>query len=162
MTEPVSPAANSSATADTEMTLLLSEYDQVKSEQRNRIQHRDGLVYTTLAALAAVVAATVSQHSAAILLLLPPVAIVLGWKYLSNDEKIGTASRYVRERLSPRVDEIVDVTGPVFGWESFHRAGVFRRVRRHVQRRLLCFREISLPLPSPHALGLLALRHSGH
>jgi hypothetical protein len=128
----MSQPAPQSAT-ETEVTLLLAEYDQVKGEQRGRIQHRDGLVYSTLAAMAAVIAATIGLHTAAVLLLLPPVAIVLGWKYLANDEKIGTAGGYVRDRIAPRLVEITGVTGTVFGWETGHQAGVFRRTRRYVQ-----------------------------
>ena len=132
MAQPTPVADDRDGTTDTEMTLILTEYDQVKGEQRNRIQHRDGLVYTTIAAMGAVIAATIGQHNAAVLLLLPPVAIVLGWKYLANDEKIGNANRYVREQLSPRAAEIAGVA-QVFGWESYHRTGVFRRARWLVQ-----------------------------
>jgi hypothetical protein len=126
-----SPAVD--AETKTEMTLLLAEYGEVKSEQRNRIQHRDGLVYTTLAAMAAVLAATFSVHDGAVLMVLPPLALVLGWKYLSNDEKIGTAGSYVRERLAVRAAELSGVAGPVFEWETYHRAGPFQFARRYVQ-----------------------------
>ncbi|WP_370949636.1 hypothetical protein AB5J62_19340 [Amycolatopsis sp. cg5] len=133
MAQPELPGTDSNSTAESELKLVLIEYDQVKSEQRNRIQHRDGLVYTTIAAMGAILAATISQRTTAVLLLLPPVGIVLGWKYLANDAKIGSANSYVRERLSPRATEITGSTGPVFGWETYHRVGVFHRARRFVQ-----------------------------
>ncbi len=55
---------------EVEKELILVEYGQLRSEQHARIQQRDGLVYTTPAAMAAVVAGTISQRTAAILLLL--------------------------------------------------------------------------------------------
>jgi len=119
--------------ASTEIALHLAEYSQIKSEQRERIQHRDGLVYTTITAMAAVVAATVQQHNAAVLLLLPPVVIVLAWKYLANDEKIGGARRYVGEQMAPRLALLAGATTTVFGWEDAHQNGVYRHVRRYVQ-----------------------------
>lgn len=119
--------------AEFEMSLHLAEYGQIKSEQRDRIQRRDGLVYTTLAAMAAVVAATLQQHDVAALLLLPPVVMVLGWKYLANDEKISAAGRYVRDHLAPRLAHLTNTSSPVFDWERSHREGVYGRVRRYVQ-----------------------------
>jgi len=133
MTQPELPSTDPNLAAERELKLVLTEYDHVKSEQRSRIQHRDGLVYTTIAAMGAVLAATISQHSVAVLLLLPPVSIVLGWKYLANDAKIGSANSYVRHRLSPRATEITGSTGPVFGWETYQRTGFFYQARRFVQ-----------------------------
>lgn len=117
---------------DPEVAVHLAEYDKIKSEQQSRIQHRDSLTYTTLAAMAATVAGTVQQHSAAVLLLLPPIAVVLGWKYLANDEKISSAGRYLRDQLAPRLTFLSNGTG-VFGWETAHRSGVYVRVRGYVQ-----------------------------
>lgn len=123
-----------SSTTEVEKELLLVEYGQLKAEQQARIQHRDGLVYTTLAAMAAVVAGTISQHATAVLLLLPPVALVLAWKYLAADEKIDGIARYIRDRLATRLATVTGLPAEqVFGWESAHHGGHFRRVRRYVQ-----------------------------
>jgi hypothetical protein len=113
--------------------LLLVEYEQVKGEQRARITHRDGLVYTTIAAMAGVIAAVISAKAAALLLVLPPVSVLLGWTYLTNDEKVSAAGRYVRERIGPRLEALANASEPVFGWEVAHRNGPRRRARKVMQ-----------------------------
>lgn len=117
----------------TEAQLLLAEYEQLKSEQRNRIQFRDGLMYTTLASLAATVAATIGLHTAATLLLLPPVSVLLGWKYLANDAKISAMGAYVRAELAPRLAELSGAATPVFGWEASHQRIHGRNIRMIMQ-----------------------------
>lgn len=158
---PDDPTAEARAT---ELKLILAEYDQIKSEQHSRIQARDGLVYTTMAAMAAVVAGTIQQHNTAVLLLLPPVALVLGWKYLANDEKISVAGEYVRDRMAPRLSELTGIAS-VFGWESAHRGGVHHPVRRHVQRLVDLMTFCALPVAAlvgfwttgPHPAGLVVV-----
>jgi hypothetical protein len=159
--QPDDPTAETRAT---ELKLILAEYDKVKSEQHGRIQARDGLVYTTLATMAAVIAGTIQQHNAAVLLLLPPVSLVLAWKYLANDEKISVAGEYVRDRMTPRLTELTGISS-VFGWESAHRGGVHRSVRRHVQRLVDLMTFWALPMAAlvgfwtigAHPAGLLVV-----
>lgn len=107
---------------------LLAEYDQLKGEQRARIRFRDSLMYTTLAAMAAVVAAALQAHSNLAFLLLPPVTVILGWKYVANDDKITAIGRYIQAQLAPRLTALVQQ--PVFGWETTHARG-----SRHPQAR---------------------------
>ncbi|MFI6099764.1 hypothetical protein ACIA8G_29755 [Lentzea sp. NPDC051213] len=114
--------------------LLTLEYERLKEEQKTRIGFRDNLVYATLASMAAVVAATLSARGQANLaLLLPPVALLLGWTYLVNDEKISAAGRYIRTELTPRLAALLPPGTPVFGWESFHRGDRRRRTRKVLQ-----------------------------
>lgn len=114
--------------------LLTLEYERLKEEQKTRIGFRDNLVYATLASMAAVIAATLSARGQANLaLLLPPVALLLGWTYLVNDEKISAAGRYIRTELAPRLAAELPRATPVFGWESFHRADPRRRTRKALQ-----------------------------
>ena len=115
--------------------VLLTEYEQLKQEQRARIGYRDKLVYLTLAATAAVIAAILQSHGQlSLLLLLPPVSLLLGWTYFSNDEKISSIGDYILHDLSARVsvEYKTDVT-EVFGWEMFHRSDARRRVRKGLQ-----------------------------
>ncbi|MEU5692013.1 hypothetical protein [Actinosynnema sp. NPDC020468] len=114
--------------------LLTLEYERLKEEQKTRIGFRDNLVYATLASMAAVIAATLSARGQANLaLLLPPVALLLGWTYLVNDEKISAAGRYIRTELAPRLAADLPPGTPVFGWESFHRGDRRRRTRKVLQ-----------------------------
>lgn len=112
--------------------LLVVEYEQLKKEQNSRIRTRDHLFIAMLTASAAVVAATLNAgNRPALLLLLPPVAAILGWTYLVNDEKISALGRYIRDELSPHLAE--HVGAPVFGWERVHRSDERRGTRKQLQ-----------------------------
>ncbi|OEV10559.1 hypothetical protein [Streptomyces nanshensis] len=120
----------------TEGQLLLAELQHLKSEQTARIGSRDHLMYATLAAMAGVLAAVFNsgQHPER-LLLLPPVAIVLGWTYLMNDQKVSAIGRYIRCELAPRLDGVVTRgstprhAASLLDWETTHR-GDRRRISR--------------------------------
>lgn len=115
-------------------SLLLIEYEQIKGEQRSRIGFRDNLIYAMVAATAAVLAGTLQSHgSRAYLLALPPAAVLLGWTYLVNDEKISAIGRYIRDSLGPQIESITQAQGKAFGWESAHRSDQRRRSRKRIQ-----------------------------
>ncbi|MEU6597362.1 hypothetical protein [Streptomyces flaveolus] len=112
--------------------LLLTEYQNVKDEQKTRIGFRDNLLYVTLTVVAAVIAAAAQAKQPAMLLALPPVCVVLGWTYLVNDQKISAIGAYVRGELGPRLAALAQAEGgEVFRWEAAHR-GDARRVSRKV------------------------------
>ncbi|MCM2415564.1 MULTISPECIES: hypothetical protein [unclassified Streptomyces] len=114
--------------------LLLAEYEHIKQEQRARIGFRDNLIYATLGVMAAVIGSTLARGGhLEMLLLLPPLSVVLGWTYLVNDEKISAVGRYIRDDLSPRLQELASVRTAVFGWESAHRRDTRRRSRKRFQ-----------------------------
>lgn len=113
--------------------LLLVEYEKLKDEQRGRIQHRDNLIYTTIAAASAVIAAAIAARTLALALLLPPVCVLLGWTYLANDAMVSAAGRYIRDQLAPRLAEPSGAAELVFGWETAHRTGPRRRARKVMQ-----------------------------
>lgn len=83
--------------------------------------------------MAGVIAAVISAKATALLLVLPPVTVLLGWTYVSNDEKVSAAGRYVRERIGPRLESLANASEPVFGWEAAHRNGPRRRARKVMQ-----------------------------
>lgn len=111
--------------------VLLAEYEQLKSEQKDRIRHRDGLMYSALAAMVAAIAGTSWLHSAVTLLALPPVAVLLGWTYLANDRHISAIGRYVATELAPRLAQQTG-TNRVFAWELARRTGS-ERARKIMQ-----------------------------
>lgn len=114
--------------------LLTLEYERLKEEQKTRIGFRDNLVYATLASMAAVIAATLSvRGNTNLVMLLPPVALLLGWTYLVNDEKISAAGQYIRTELAPRLAAELPPGTQVFGWEAFHRGDRRRRSRKLLQ-----------------------------
>jgi chromate transport protein ChrA len=113
------------------MTVLLAEYEQLKTEQAQRIGHRDQLVYATLTAAGAAVIGAVQAHTTALLLALPPVCALLGWTHLANDDKVSAIGRYLRHDLAPRLAGVVGE--PVLGWETSHRDERHRARRKVLQ-----------------------------
>jgi hypothetical protein len=101
----------------------LAEYKQLKTEQAGRIGTRDNLIYVTLVAIAGTLTITVTAHDAGYLLLVPPVATLLGWTYLMNDQKISAIGRCLREHPA--------LTG--MRWEREHTADGRHRSRKLIQ-----------------------------
>lgn len=115
-------------------TVLLTEYEQLKKEQVARINQRDNLIYTTLAAMAAVGYAVITGHQPGLMLALPPVCVLLGWTYIANDTKVSALGAYIRDDLGPRVGVAVGApTVPPFGWEHANHADRWRRYRKAMQ-----------------------------
>lgn len=130
----------------TESKVLLAEYDRLKEEQKTRIGFRDNLLYFTLAAATAVVAITAQSGQSRLLLSVPAICLILGWTYLVNDEKISAIGCYVRDRLGPRLGELISAHGAVFGWESYHRNVAGRTVRKRLQTAVDLFTYLVLPM----------------
>ena len=118
----------------TAASVLLNEYERIKDEQKSRIGFRDNLIYATLASMALVVGAALQGNgNSAMLVLMPPVALLLGWTYVVNDEKISAIGRYVRTDLGPRLAELVEGLDEPFGWETAHRSDRRRLSRKYLQ-----------------------------
>ncbi|MES9541459.1 hypothetical protein [Actinomadura sp. NPDC000600] len=118
----------------TAASVLLNEYERVKDEQKSRIGFRDNLIYATLASMAVVVGGAMRRSlDAELLVVMPPVALLLGWTYLVNDEKISAIGRYVRTDLSPRLAALVNGLDTPFGWEVAHRDDRRRKSRKLLQ-----------------------------
>ncbi|MET9340721.1 hypothetical protein [Nonomuraea sp. NPDC003804] len=116
---------------------LLSEYDALKAEERQRIGARGQLLYATLTAVAGISTVTTTVGQLGLLLLLPLAATVLGWVYVTNDHKITAIGRYLRDRLGPRLVGLIDDGSSdidVFKWENYHREDPHRPSRKRLQR----------------------------
>ncbi len=115
---------------------LIKEYEKLKDEQYKRIEFRDHMIYLTLAAIGTVFSFALEKPDLNIaLLVLPFLCIVLGWTYLSNDEKISAIGNYVRCCLVPKLaehssDEKLSLTGH---WEDYLRQDKSRRQRKWFQ-----------------------------
>jgi hypothetical protein len=116
------------------LEIYLHEFDKLKDEAIARIGFRDNMLYITLATVGAVASFAVSnpEHNYA-LLIIPWVCVVLGWTYLSNDEKVSAISTYFRDDLEPRV-RIASGTSAeqVFGWEWAYRNDPGRMSRKQI------------------------------
>ncbi|MFB6887724.1 hypothetical protein ACFCX4_00200 [Kitasatospora sp. NPDC056327] len=113
--------------------LLLAEYERVKEEQKTRIGFRDNLLYVTLAAMVTVLIGAAQTRQPALLLTLPAATSILGWTYLTNDQKISAIGLYVRTDLGPRLAALAGEPESLFDWESAHRSDGCRRQRKIIQ-----------------------------
>lgn len=130
--------------------LLVLEYERLKDEQRQRIGFRDNLIYANLVSLATVIAIVAgSGGKNYLLLLVPPVSILLGWTYLSNDIKVTSISRYIEKKLAVELELITGSRGDVFEWERFHRQHRYRRSWKVLQ---LAIDLLAFSLPALTAL----------
>lgn len=123
------------------LQVMLQEYTSLKTEQGARIGFRDNLLYTTIGAVGAIGAVALGGFNGGngpirhAFLLIPWVTAILGWTYLSNDEKITAIRRYIDKSLAPRIEALMDEGHKnfAFGWEHFHRGDSQRDVRKSLQ-----------------------------
>jgi hypothetical protein len=110
--------------------VLLTEYEQLKKEQNYRLRTRDYLPVAVLASSGAIVAAMFNfSNRVDLLLLIPVITVILGWIYLTNDEKISSIGKYIRTSISSRISSLLSEPG-IFGWENFHRSDSRRFLRK--------------------------------
>jgi len=114
--------------------ILLEGYKTLKSEQQARIGFRDNLLYVMLGAAGGILAFALSKDGPnAALLAIPWVALILGWTYLVNDEKISAIGQYIRGALEPELRNLTTSSESLLGWEVAHRSDQYRRERKFVQ-----------------------------
>ncbi|MBO3751950.1 hypothetical protein J5X84_38275 [Streptosporangiaceae bacterium NEAU-GS5] len=136
---------------------LLSEYDALKAEERQRISVRGQLLYATLTAVAGICTVTATVGRPELLLLLPLATTVLGWAYVTNEHKITAIGGYVHGRLAPHLLGLVDDGSrdiDLFTWEKYRREDPLRRSRKRLQ---LAADLVAFCVPPLTALGLLLL-----
>ncbi|MGM1058026.1 hypothetical protein [Saccharothrix sp. Mg75] len=113
---------------------LLAEYEALKAEQKSRIALRDRLTYTALATLTATLALVVQPPTRPhLLLLVPLVCLVLGWTYLTNDQKVSAIGDYLRRHLASALVGAGGREDAVLAWESVHRDTPLRRLDKSGQ-----------------------------
>ena len=101
---------------------VLAEYSALKTEQNVRIAMRDHILYANIGSIGALCYYSATpEHIQLGWLAISLVSFLLGWTYFSNDVKVTQIRRYIREKLSGRVNEADEDTCPLFGWESYHR-----------------------------------------
>jgi len=154
-------------------SLLLAEYERVKSEQAQRIGFRDNMLFVHLASTGAVASWVLSNasstHARFALLVIPWICIVLGWTYIVNDQHISRIGVYTREILERRArallqtvtsievteaDAKIFVIAELFGWETFHRTDANRTHRKKTQ---LIVDLLTFCVPGGLAIGVFGL-----
>lgn len=122
--------------SNSNIAFLVKEYEKLKDEQNKRIEFRDHMIYLTLGAIGAVFSFSLEKpefNSA--FLILPFICIVLGWTYLSNDEKISSIGKYIRDILLPKIDSVPaeHALSLKDNWDAYVRKDRRRRGRKQFQ-----------------------------
>lgn len=114
---------------------LLKEYEKLKDEQIHRIGFRDQMIYVSLGVTGAVFSFGLENRSYNFtLLVLPFVSSILGWTYLTNDERISEIGRYIRSQLIPGLNVLsggVVVIDEM--WENRYLKSIRRKERKAIQ-----------------------------
>ena len=89
----------------------MAEYSQLRLEQTERIQSRDGFVNLTLVGVGALVAFGLDTSRPISLLAIPWISLCFGWTFLVNDLKISRLGRYL--------DTIPERFGVTQSWDKW-------------------------------------------
>lgn len=112
----------------------LNEYRKLKDEQIARIIMREHMIYVTLGTIGAVSSYALHSEQHFAFLVIPWVCIILGWLYITTDEKISSIGEYLRRDLADKLDHLTNnSTGYTLGWEITHRSDKFRTHRKITQ-----------------------------
>ncbi|MTE13672.1 hypothetical protein [Nocardia aurantiaca] len=130
---------------------MTDERAALKSEQLERIKQRDTFLNLNIVALGVVMAVALpGQRPAGIWLVVPWITAILGWAYLSNDDKVSAIARHLRLQVRP-----ADVAS---AWETSNKGLLRPRIRwiADVATFLL-----SYIVPTPVALALFVVSTPG-
>jgi hypothetical protein len=130
---------------------VTDERSALKTEQLERIKQRDNFLNLNIVAVGVVAAVAVqSRPHAAAWLVVPWVTVVLGWAYLSNDDKVTAIGQHVRASLDQQTAEE--------SWEASEKGLLPPAVRRVADAVVFL---LSFVLPTPVALALYVASRSG-
>ena len=113
--------------------ILLTEYRVLKSEQLDRIKHRDNIIYVLLGAVGTLFSFAIIHKAVYVVAIVPMISFVLCWLYLANDRKISEIGNYISVDLTNQITEITDGENKIFQWEKAHRAYKGRKIRKLTQ-----------------------------
>ena len=129
---------------------MTDEYTTLKSEQLDRIKQRDGFLNLNVVAVGIVVAIAVrTDGSTSAWLLIPWITTIMGWAYLSNDDKVSAIARHIR--AAP------PTTGALHSWEVGPKGLLPVPVRRYAD---ILIYLLSFAFPTPAAIILYANNHA--
>jgi len=112
----------------------LNEYRKLKDEQVTRIVMREHMIYVTLGILGGVSSYALHAGQQYAFLVIPWVCIILGWLYITTDEKVSAIGAYLRHDLSQKLETLTQATeGTTLGWETTHRSDKYRVSRKITQ-----------------------------
>ena len=115
--------------------ILLKEYEVLKSEQLERIKHRDNIIYVLLGAVGTLFSFAIIHSATYVVAIIPMISFVLCWLYLANDRKISEINTYITEDLAIKLSESVNSenTKEIFYWETKLKTYAGRKQRKLIQ-----------------------------
>lgn len=140
--------------------ILLAEYNTLKEEQRERIKHRDTLIYLTLGSVGTLYSfALVNGDKYFVLAIVPIVSFILGWVYIAHDTRISAIKHYIKENLSVQLKECLKSkeSTNIFAWEGFHADNAKTRSRRKLMQLLVDI--LTFVFPSLVALFTITIKY---
>jgi hypothetical protein len=125
---------------------MTDERAMLKTEQLERIKQRDTFLNLNIVALGVVTAIAVQgQKQAAAWLVVPWLTAIMGWAYLSNDDKVTAIARHLKATR--------DTQAAALSWEAGQKGLLPSWVRRLAE--VVVFL-LSFVLPTPVAITLYA------
>ena len=112
--------------------ILLKEYDVLKSEQLERIKHRDNIIYVLIGAVGTLFSFAIIHSATYVVAIIPMISFVLCWLYLANDRKISEIGTYITDDLSEKLSNLLGKE-EVFSWETKHKTYAGRKQRKLIQ-----------------------------
>lgn len=118
--------------------ILLAEYNALKTEQLERIKHRDNIIYVLLGAAGTLLSFAIIHNANYVAAIIPMVSFVLCWIYLTNDRKISEIATYIEDDLAVQLSSCINndeqnEEGPICNWEVKHKTYTGRKVRKLIQ-----------------------------
>jgi len=113
--------------------ILLEEYKVLKSEQLERIKHRDNIIYVLLGAVGTLFSFAIIHQATYVVAIIPMISFVLCWLYLVNDRKISEIANYINNDLAVQLSALIDANLDIFNWETVHKQYKGRKARKLIQ-----------------------------
>ena len=113
--------------------ILLKEYEVLKSEQLERIKHRDNIIYVLLGAVGTLFSFAIIHSATYVVAIVPMISFVLCWLYLANDRKISEIATYINDNLVQKLSSLLNSNVNIFNWETEHKKYKGRKIRKLIQ-----------------------------
>lgn len=115
------------------INILLEEYKALKSEQLERIKHRDNIIFIMLGAMGTLFSFSIIHQAYYVVAILPILSLSLCWIYLANDSRISEIGTYIEEDLASQIQKYLKTDEEIFYWEKKHREYKGRKTRKMIQ-----------------------------
>jgi hypothetical protein len=135
----------------------LNEYRKLKDEQIARIIMREHMIYVTLGVFGGVSSYALHEGQYYAFLVIPWVCVILGWLYLTTDEKVSAIGEYIRHDLTEHLAKLTASPAEMLllGWEIKHRSDGHRRSRKIFQ---MIIDQLTFVIPGLIALAMFWLK----